>query len=240
MPVSQTDATGDRPLSRTEQREADIIEAAIYLFAEDGFHSASTRKIAARAGVSEGTLFNYFGSKNELMRAILDRIYRELTENANRILREHLDSRERLQLLAEAHIAIMSRDNALFMRMIQAYMNTDLRGYDRLQGSVLHQLNLSYAWVFDLTVKEAIERGELREDVNVSAMRDLFFGGLEYLSRTLFLHHRFDRMGEWVESVVDPLWRSMQPLQSRAPDALEQACRRVEAAAARLEEIGGD
>jgi AcrR family transcriptional regulator len=238
--VPQPAADDDKAPSRAEQREADIIQAAIHLFAEEGFHGVSTRRIAARAGVSEGTLFNYFGSKNELIRAILDRIYRELTDNASRILRQHLDSRMRLQLLAEAHIAIMSRDNALFMRLIQSYMNADLRGYDRLRGSVLHRLNLSYAWVFDLTVREAVARGELRGDINLSAMRDLFFGGLEYLSRTLFLHDRFDRMSEWVENLLDPLWRSMQPQPPPAPDALETACHRVEKAAEKLERLAGN
>ncbi len=228
-----------KPLSRTEQREADILDAAIYLFADEGFHNVSTRKIAARAGVSEGTLFNYFGSKNELMRAILGRIYEELTDNANVILREHLDSRERLQLLAENHIEVLSRDNALFMRMIQAYMNVDLQGYSRIKGSVLHKLNLSYAWVFDVTVKEAAARGEVREDVNISALRDLFFGGLEYLSRTLFLHDSFDRMSERVASVVEPLWQSMLPARAAEPDRLDAACRRIEAAARKLEKGAG-
>lgn len=234
-----TEALADRPLSRTEQREVDILQAAIDLFGEEGFQSVSTRKIAARAGVSEGTLFNYFSSKNELMRAILERIYRELTENAGVILREELDSRQRLQRLAENHIAVMSRDNALFMRLIQSYMNVDLGGYTSIRNSPLHKLNLSYAWVFDNTVREAMERGEVRDDVNVSALRDLYFGGLEYLSRTLFLHDSFDRMGERVGSVVEPLWQSMLPATPPEPDRLQQACRRVEAAAEKLENLAG-
>lgn len=234
-----TEALADRPLSRTEQREVDILQAAIDLFGEEGFQSVSTRKIAARAGVSEGTLFNYFSSKNELMRAILERIYRELTENAGVILREELDSRQRLQRLAENHIAVMSRDNALFMRLIQSYMNVDLGGYTSIRNSPLHKLNLSYAWVFDNTVREAMERGEVRDDVNVSALRDLYFGGLEYLSRTLFLHDSFDRMGERVGSVVEPLWQSMLPATPPEPDRLQQACRRVEAAAEKLEKLAG-
>ena len=226
----------EKPPSRAELWESEILDAATFLFAEEGFQSVTTRKIAARAGVSEGTLFNYFGSKAELMAAILGRIYQELTENATAILREELDSRRRLQRLAENHLTVMSRDNALFMRMIQSYMNVDLKGYTQIEGSVLHKLNLSYAWVFDVTVREAMERGEIRTDVNLSAVRDLFFGGLEYGSRTLFLHHAFDRMAERVHSLVEPIWQSMLPATPAAPAPdLEAACRRVEAAAKKLE-----
>jgi AcrR family transcriptional regulator len=239
------EAVAGKPMTRTEQREADILEAAVYLFGEEGFHAVSTRKIAARAGISEGTLFNYFSSKNELMRAILERIYQELVENATVILREELDSRTRLQRLAENHISVMSRDNALFMRMIQSYMNVDLSGYNQIRDSVLHKLNLSYAWVFDITVKEAIARGEFRQDINISAFRDLFFGGLEYGSRSLFLHDAFDDMKARVASLVEPLWQSMSvaatttdaATSSTGATSLEAACRRIETVASKLERL---
>jgi AcrR family transcriptional regulator len=230
----------EKPLSRTEQRETDILDGAIVLFGEEGFHNVTTRKIAARAGVSEGTLFNYFSSKTELMRAILGRIYAELTANAEAILRDSLDTRERLQLLAENHVRVMGRDNALFMRLIQSYMNVDLSGYTSIKDSPLHKLNLSYAWVFDLSVKEGIQRGEIRGDVNISALRDLYFGGLEYLGRTLFLHESWDIMAERVSSVVEPLWQSMRPaLEEDGEPRLDAACARIEAAATRLEKAGG-
>ena len=231
------DNSTEKSSSRAEQREAELLHAAIELFAEEGFGNVSTRKIAAQAGVSEGTLFHYFGSKNELMGAILGRFYGELTDNATRILREELDSRARLQLLAENHIGVLARDNSLFMRLIQTYRNADLSEFTKIQGSVLHKLNRSYAWVFDAAVKEAMTRGELRDDVNIPALRDLFFGGLEYCSRTMFLHESFDQMRERVASVVEPLWQSMLPQQPRVSegDRLERVCERLEAVAGKLD-----
>ena len=47
--MTMANAAANKPLSRTEQRERDILEAAIYLFGEEGFHAVSTRKIAAAA-----------------------------------------------------------------------------------------------------------------------------------------------------------------------------------------------
>ncbi len=232
--------SSDKPLTRGEQREADILNAAVQLFSEEGYDAVTTRKIAARAGVSEGTLFNYFGAKHELMRGVLAEIYRELTDNGREILREVLDTRERLQALAENHVRVMSRDNALFQRMIQSYMNRDIAGYTDIRGSVLHEMNLSYAWLFDFTVKEGIARDEIRADVNISALRDLFFGGLEYGSRTLFLHDAFDKLPERVASLLDPLWRSMQPLSANvaaeSPARLGDVCDRLESLVERLEQ----
>lgn len=49
----------------------EIIEAAIRVFSEKGFTAGRTSEIAKEAGVSEGTIFNYFKTKNDLLQALL-------------------------------------------------------------------------------------------------------------------------------------------------------------------------
>lgn len=53
---------------QTHQR---ILDAATAEFAQKGYSGATTRGIATRAGVNELTLFRHFGSKDELMAAVL-------------------------------------------------------------------------------------------------------------------------------------------------------------------------
>jgi len=55
-------------------RREQIVEAATRVFAEKGFHCATTREVARAAGVSEGTIYNYFEDKDALLLAILDRL----------------------------------------------------------------------------------------------------------------------------------------------------------------------
>ena len=62
-----------RRLTRAE-REAQILEAATRVFASKGFRAATTREIAAEAGVSEGTIYNYFDSKYDLLIAMSQRL----------------------------------------------------------------------------------------------------------------------------------------------------------------------
>ena len=87
------DLTRNKSRTRLEQREADILQAATRLFAADGFHATSTRKIAAAAGVSEGTVFHYFSTKNALLLAILDDFYADLAAAYRHLLevRKHLE-----------------------------------------------------------------------------------------------------------------------------------------------------
>jgi AcrR family transcriptional regulator len=57
-----------------EARRAQIIDAAARVFAEKGFHRATTKEIASAAGVSEGTIYNYFDSKAGLLIGIMARL----------------------------------------------------------------------------------------------------------------------------------------------------------------------
>lgn len=50
-----------------KEKEQKILDASLKLFVEGGFHGTSTAKIAEIAGVSTGTLFNYFKTKEELI-----------------------------------------------------------------------------------------------------------------------------------------------------------------------------
>jgi AcrR family transcriptional regulator len=65
-------------MSRAEQRDATrrrIVDAAIETFTEQGFGAASTRDIAARAGVTQGLLTYHFASKDDLWRAAADQVF---------------------------------------------------------------------------------------------------------------------------------------------------------------------
>ena len=54
----------------TEKQEK-IVQAALQLFAKEGYNATSTSKVAKAAGVSEGLIFRHFGNKEGLLQAIL-------------------------------------------------------------------------------------------------------------------------------------------------------------------------
>ncbi|MEQ8516903.1 MAG: TetR/AcrR family transcriptional regulator [Chromatocurvus sp.] len=224
---------------RLERREQDILRAATELFATAGFHSTSTRRIAAQAGVSEGTVFHYFGSKYELMLAILDRFYtRRLCTGAERILDDVMDTRERLQELASHHVRALAADQALMLRLLQVYIGIDMQQLDPAGQSPIRSLNRQYVAYLDRILREGIERGEIRESTDLIAFRDLYFGGLEYGMRTYLYRHKGaagSGLGAHVLALVDPLWESISAAGNSASSPASTAGARLDAVAARLE-----
>lgn len=61
-----------------EKRRRQIIDAAVELFVEKGFHKTTTRQIAAATGFSIGSLYEYVGSKEDVLYLVCDAIHAEV------------------------------------------------------------------------------------------------------------------------------------------------------------------
>ncbi|HMA33989.1 MAG TPA: helix-turn-helix domain-containing protein [Chloroflexia bacterium] len=58
----------------TAARRAQILDAATRVFAAKGFHRATIRDVAQAAGVADGTIYNYFGNKTDVLLGLLNRL----------------------------------------------------------------------------------------------------------------------------------------------------------------------
>jgi AcrR family transcriptional regulator len=63
-----------------EQRRRQIIEGAVRLFVEKGFHKTTTREIARACGLSIGTMYEYIQSKEDVLYLVCEHIHSELEE----------------------------------------------------------------------------------------------------------------------------------------------------------------
>ena len=89
-----------------------ILVAALEAFAEKGFDGATTRDIAARAGVTLGLVQYYFGGKANLWRAAVDRAFGELRVGLEGVLADPgpADDTERLRLMIRGHVHFVARN----------------------------------------------------------------------------------------------------------------------------------
>jgi TetR/AcrR family transcriptional regulator len=70
-PVCSTEDTRVKHARRKEARPGELLDAALDLFVAKGFAATRAEEVAAKAGVSKGTLFLYFKSKEELFEAVV-------------------------------------------------------------------------------------------------------------------------------------------------------------------------
>jgi AcrR family transcriptional regulator len=101
-----------------EARRAQILDAAAQVFAEKGFSRATTKEIADVARVSEGTIYNYFGSKHDLLLGIAD----YLISSAMSQTMSELANLDVAASDASAYIDAIMRNSARFARDNQSFL----------------------------------------------------------------------------------------------------------------------
>ncbi|RKM61252.1 TetR/AcrR family transcriptional regulator [Butyrivibrio sp. CB08] len=117
-----------RIVKTAEERKNEILDVAEELFAEKGYDNASTNDIIARIGIARGTLYHHFGSKEEILDAIIDRMTRQAIAGAKAIVNDK--DMPVLEKVAKALLAINIQNGA---------KDAVLEQMHKPQNALLHQ-----------------------------------------------------------------------------------------------------
>lgn len=233
MPESNTQTRRQR----LEAREESIIKAAQSEFLQNGFEGAKIAGIARRAGVAEGTLYLYFKNKNALLGAVVGAFYERLTERAASGVMEHTTTAGRLAFLVRYHLQSCLDEWSILELAVPAFYQAS-----QYRNSEFFGFNRNYVKVFDNVVKEGISRHDIRRDLPLHMMRDLFYGAMEHSVRTCMVHGQNKADEQVIALAADQLMQMIRPAFGLVPvdtllqDAdLHNVAQRLEDVVARLE-----
>lgn len=117
-----------------EARRTQILMGAAQVFADKGYHKATTKEIAKAAGVSEGTIYNYFGNKRELLLAMVEVV---AGQSLKTLIADHQwnDPREFLLAIMRDRYALAgTRGNVMAPIFAEIFTDDELRheAYNRI------------------------------------------------------------------------------------------------------------
>lgn len=182
-------------------RRHQILRAAATVFAEKGFHRATTKDIAQAAGIAEGTIYNYFDSKGDLLIGLLMRLSR--VENLDAELTEALDkdAREFLVAVVRHRMALIEQNHEMLQAILpEVLVNADLR------ERFYRQFTQPMASMLEQYVKARAASGEVVPvdvPLAVRAVQGMFLGLL--VLRILgdeVLQTRWDSVPEVIGSLI--------------------------------------
>ena len=101
--------TATKNPDRVRERRESLINAAIAVFIEKGFHNATVRDIGRAANMTQGTIYNYVSSKDDILYMVCDRIVAEYNEQARRALDTSYEPAERVRSAVRAISQVMYR-----------------------------------------------------------------------------------------------------------------------------------
>ena len=144
----------------SEERRNQILEAAARVFAKSGFSKARMDDIAAESGLSKGALYWYFNSKDEIILAMLDRLFEREMADLHTLQKAGGTATE--SLLEYTEIAIVDMTHLLQLMPI-AYEYLALAFRNEAVLSALKRYSRSYFELIIPIIQQDIDNGEFRQ-----------------------------------------------------------------------------
>lgn len=194
------------------EKEKTILEAAVKVINEKGFHAATTREIAREAGVAEGTIFNYFPTKKDILHQILIRMADQIipafvVESFEDVLEQSKSKNpeEALRYILKNRTELMDRNlNLMKVAFTEFQLHPDLR-------EISHKrIFMPLRKMVEKYLQEGIAAGVFRE-IDVSVLASCFSGMLISIifTRRLLMNDPDGGFERDIEILVDILLKGM-------------------------------
>jgi TetR/AcrR family transcriptional regulator, fatty acid metabolism regulator protein len=164
---------GGRGAPRVDKRRL-ILDAAVRVFARQGFHTCRVSDIADEAGVAYGLVYHYFGSKEEILNTLFLERWEVMLEAIATIDRREQSAREKLEAVASWIIDSYSRDPEL-MKVIIVEVTRAANSFGRTH---LETISAAYDQIAAI-VSRAQEEGSFKPDVSAQFAAMAFYGAIE-------------------------------------------------------------
>ncbi|SFM59218.1 TetR/AcrR family transcriptional regulator [Methanolobus profundi] len=139
---------------QVEDKKTALLEAALKLFTERGFHGTSTAHISKEAGVATGTLFNYFPTKEDLINGLYFEVKGELSRKMGKDVQTQKTYEEKLRKMWYNLVEWGTENQDKFLFVGQFCSSPYITSHTR--EVVMEE----YVFFHDL-VTEGLENGEL-------------------------------------------------------------------------------
>lgn len=144
----------------SEERKGQILDAAISVFSRLGFVRARMEDVARESGLAKGTLYLYYGSKDDLIAALLRHIFGLGMRDLRSVLSDESSSGERLLQLSRQTSRDIKRLSILLPIWFEFYaVAARNEGVRRFVKGFFHEYRSSLAVI----IREGIEQGEFRD-----------------------------------------------------------------------------
>lgn len=160
MPKKRKVASSVKDEHLIEIRRNQMIQAAVKLFREKGFHRTTTREIAKEAGFSIGTLYEYIRAKEDILFLVCDGIYEEVQKRLLTFATEE-GTVEELKIAIRQYYELIHDMSDEFVVM---YQESRSLPKDALQYVLKKELEM--VALFESILKACVKLGELRIQEN--------------------------------------------------------------------------
>ncbi len=155
-----------------------IIQAAIKVFARNGFFNSRISEIAKEANVADGTIYLYFNNKYDILITIFEEEMGKIIASVKQKLASTEDPCEKLEIFAFQHLSLVEKD-----RDLAEIIQVELRQSSKFMKEYRNRKFAEYLQIISNIVREGQEKELFRKEVMPGIFKRAFFGALDEMSR---------------------------------------------------------
>ena len=161
----------ERSIAQEDRRKL-ILDAAIRVFAEHGYHGSRVGDIAEDAGVAHGLLYHYFASKEDVLRTIFVENWGQLIARFRAVEASHEPAQDKLDGIAKILLRTWRNDPALVTVMVREVARSH-----ELEAQV-EDVREAFG-IIQRVIEEGQASGAFRPDVDARLASCVVYGALE-------------------------------------------------------------
>ena len=163
---------------KVADKHGKIIQAAIRVFARNGFFNSRIAEIAQEANVADGTIYLYFNNKYDILITIFEEEMGKIIARVKQEIARFDDPKDKLEHFALLHLSLVEKDKEL-AELIQV----ELRQSSKFIKEYRNRRFAEYLHIIGLILKEGQKKGIFSKDVKAGIFKRAFFGALDEMSR---------------------------------------------------------
>jgi TetR/AcrR family transcriptional regulator, fatty acid metabolism regulator protein len=175
-------------MKKNKPKYMQIIDAAVVVIAENGYHAAQVSRIAKQAGVADGTIYLYFKNKEDILISLFQEKMGTFVEKIQQKIAGKDSAVEKLLMLVESHFQLLSED-----RHLAIVTQLELRQSNKELRLKINDVLKNYLQVVDQILQEGKENGEFNPALDSRLARQMIFGTMdETITSWVMNEQRYD------------------------------------------------
>lgn len=157
--------------SLKEQRKIEIIEAAIKVFGDYGYHEGKMEEIAEGAGIGKSTIYEYFSSKKEIFQQMLKYVFETYIEEAKKATLNKDSARNKLMALLNYHWSFVDLHVDAIEQTFFRFKNIS----DEITPYIIQAHKIMVDFLSGI-IAEGIKMGEIRANIDKEKVAFIMLG----------------------------------------------------------------
>jgi TetR/AcrR family fatty acid metabolism transcriptional regulator len=173
-----------------------ILDAAVKVFARQGFHQSTIAQVAKEAGVADGTIYLYFKNKDDILVHFFSNRTKQVFKGFQAEVDKGVTSLEKLKNLIRRHLTEFQRDrDGAIVYQVETHQNS------RLAEAQIKAMSKMYRDLITDIVEQGQQEGAIRKDIYVGLVKRFIIGAVDEVINTWL--HSSDQYD--LVSMADPL-----------------------------------